>query len=57
MVRSGKFSLTFINSKEQRMMRERKKVIEDKIRAAADERKRLEAVEHRKKEIMEEEAF
>ncbi|MFT4713491.1 MAG: hypothetical protein ACJAVI_000816 [Candidatus Azotimanducaceae bacterium] len=57
MVRSGKFSLTFIHSKEQRMMREREKVIEDKIRAAADERKRLEAIEHRKKEIVEEEAF
>jgi hypothetical protein len=57
MVRSGKFSLTFINSREQRMMREREKVIDDNIRAAEEERKRLDAIENRKKEIMEEEAF
>lgn len=57
MVRSGKFSLTFIHAKEQRMMRNREKAIEDKIRAIEDERKRLEAIETRKREIMEEEAF
>ena len=57
MIRSGKFSLTFINTKEQKLLRAREQAIADKIRAAEQERKRLEAIEKRKKEIKDEEAF
>jgi len=50
MIRAGKFSLTFIDAKGQRMMREREKIVEDRIKAAA-------ARKQRKQEIMDEEAF